>query len=58
MAGSAARILWQALVEIITGALLEWVARHSDWFINQENLTDILRQALDEFISRHKDEFL
>ena len=48
----------EAMVEILTGALLEWIARNSDRLIDQENAMVVLAQAFDEFISRHKDEFL
>jgi hypothetical protein len=48
----------EAMVEILTGALQEWIARNPDIFITQETITAILHEALDEFISRHKVEFL
>lgn len=48
----------EALVEILTGAMKEWIARNPDRLIPVESAANILREALDEFISRHKDEFV
>lgn len=52
------RFCSEAVVEILTSALQEWIARNPDRFIGQQTIAAILREALDEFISRHKDEFL
>lgn len=48
----------EALVEILTSALWEWIVRNPHRFVDCANATDILRTALDEFISRHKGEFV
>jgi len=47
-----------ALVEVLTSALCEWIARNPDRVVDSLNVRHILHDALDEFISRHKDEFL
>jgi hypothetical protein len=47
-----------ALVEVLTGALCEWIARNPDRVVDSLNVRHILHCALDEFISRHRDEFL
>jgi hypothetical protein len=47
-----------AVVEILTGALQEWLPRNPDQCVTRETVTAILREALDEFIARHKAEFL
>lgn len=47
-----------AVVEILAGALQEWISRNPSRCVTQETMTVILREALDEFIARHKAEFL
>jgi hypothetical protein len=48
----------KAVVEILTSALEEWIARNPNRFISLATIAAILHESLDEFISRHKDEFL
>jgi hypothetical protein len=47
-----------ALVEVLTSALCEWIQRNPNRVVDSLNVRRILHGALDEFISRHKDEFL
>jgi hypothetical protein len=47
-----------ALVEVLTSALREWIARNPDRVVDSLNVRHILHGALDEFVLRHKDEFL
>jgi hypothetical protein len=48
----------EALVELLTSALCEWIPRNPERVVDSLNVRYILHGALDEFISRHKNEFL
>lgn len=47
-----------AVIEILIGALQEWLPRNPNRCVTKETVTAILREALHEFIARHKAEFL
>ena len=47
-----------ALAEVLTSALCEWIPRNPDQVVDSLNVRHILHRALDEFISSHRDESL